>query len=247
MHAHIDEYIKCLFDRAADTSADVRKLVCAALGLILGTRPDKLVPHIDNVVQYIAYCTKDKDEKVALEACEFWLTFAEDQALKDQLRPYIGTVAPLLLDGMVYSELDLAELDMEDEEDEAVPDKESDIKPKNYGGKKHTHESNDPSQSSSTGAGRARDAADKAFEEEEEEYDDDDDYDDDDEGPGIWNIRKCSAAALDVMAVSFTTELLDALLPSLKGKLFDADWTKRESGILALGAIAEGASSSPVL
>jgi transportin-1 len=159
MQAHIDAYINCLFARASDESPDVRKLVCAALGLILGSRPDKLVPHIKDVVNYIAYCTKDRDESVALEACEFWLTFAEDQALTGQLKQFVPIIAPLLLDGMVYSEMDLAELDKEDEEDEAVPDKESDIKPKAYSGKKHgAHETNDPSSSSSSGPGKSREA-----------------------------------------------------------------------------------------
>jgi transportin-1 len=241
MQAHIDAYIQSLFARASDQSPDVRKLVCAALGLILSTRPDKLVPEIKSVVDFIAYSTKDKDES-ALEATEFWLTFAEDQALSEQLKPFVPIIAPLLLDGMVYTEMDLAELDLEDEEDEAVPDKESDIKPKAYGGKKHgAHETNDPSQANPNGQGKSREAGDKALEgeEEDEDYDDESDYDDDEAG-GVWNVRKCSAAALDVMAVSFRHELLDVLLPHLKVKLFDQDWTKRESGILALGAIAEG-------
>ncbi|WOO77650.1 Transportin-1 [Vanrija pseudolonga] len=236
--ANVDAYLQALFARATDNSADIRRSVCAALGLILSHRPDKLVPEMKNVVDYIAYCTKDPDETVALEACEFWLTFAEDPALKDQLLPYIGQIAPLLLHGMVYSEVDLLYLD-NDDDDEAVPDKESDIKPRNYGGKTHgAHETNDPS-SSSGGAGKSREAADRALDDDDE--DDDDDFDDDDdEGAAEWNIRKCSAAALDVMAVSFGSTLLDILLPYLKERLFNDDWRQKESGILALGAIAEG-------
>lgn len=237
--ANIDGYIAALFSRAADESSDVRKAVCAALGIVLSTRPDKLVPEMKNVIDYIAFCTKDSDELVALEACEFWLTFAEDGQLKDQLRPYLGIVAPLLLAGMVYSEYDLMLLDV-DEEDEAVPDKETDIKPKTYSSKVHSHETNDPS--SSTGQGKSREAADRALEDEDEDDEDYDDDDEDEEGGGEWNIRKCSAAALDVMAVSFGTELLEVLLPHLKEKLFAEKWEERESGILALGAIAEGQS-----
>ena len=237
--ANIDAYIQALFERAADDNSDVRRLVCAALGLILNTRADKLVPEMNNVVNYIAYCTKDADETVALEACEFWLTFAEDSNLRDQLRPHLAKIAPLLLQGMVYSEYDLLYLDVDDD-DEAVPDKETDIKPKTYSSKVHaSHETNDPS-SSTSGAGKSREAGDKALEDEEDE--DDDDYDDDDEEDqaGEWNIRKCSAAALDVMAVSFGNDLLEILLPYLKERLFSETWTERECGILALGAIAEG-------
>jgi len=235
--ANIDAYIRCLFDRASDDNAEVRRSVCTALGLMLTTRPDKLVPEMNNVVDYMAYCTKSDDEAVALEACEFWLTFAEDVNLKDQLQMYIGKIAPLLLDGMVYSEYELMYLDV-DEEDEAVPDKETDIKPKAYSGKVHAgHETNDPSANNTSG--KSREAADKALEEDDE--DDDDYYDDDDEDEaGEWNVRKCSAAALDVMAVSFGGQMLEILMPHLQERLFSDEWEKKESAILALGAIAEG-------
>lgn len=58
---------------------------------------------------------------------------------------------------------------------------------------------------------------------------------------------KCSAAALDVLANVFRDELLPHLLPLLKGLLFHPDWVIKESGILVLGAIAEGKTWSRVL
>lgn len=189
------------------------------------------------LVQYISFCMKDSDDTVALEACEFWLTFAEEASLKDQLKRYLSQVAPLLLDGMVYSEYDLLWLDS-DEQDEAVPDKEQDIKPKTYSSKTHAQTSiEDPSSSTQAQAHKSREAAD--LDEDEDDYDEDFD-DEDEDGAGEWNLRKCSAAALDVMALSFGGELLEILLPYLQLKLFDSDWRVRESGILALGAIAEG-------
>lgn len=225
--ANIDSYLEACFARATDESSDIRRLVCSALGIILNSRADKLVPHMDNVVNFISFCTKDQDETVALEACEFWLTFAEDQALRDTLRQYLPRLAPLLLSGMVYSEDDLMYLE-NDEMDEAQPDKETDIKPKAYGGKEHgAHETNDPTSA----------AADTGDDEEDDEYWDDGD---DEDATTEWNIRKCSAAALDVLAVSFGADLLESLLPHLKERLFSQDWHERESGILALGAIAEG-------
>lgn len=51
---------------------------------------------------------------------------------------------------------------------------------------------------------------------------------------------KCSAAALDVLANVFRDDLLPHLLPLLEGLLFHPDWVVKESGILVLGAIAEG-------
>ncbi|WVQ79461.1 hypothetical protein IAT38_001560 [Cryptococcus sp. DSM 104549] len=236
--ANIDGYIRALFEKATDTSPDIRKCVCASLGLILGLRPDKLVPEMSNVVDYIAFCTNDDDETVALEACEFWLTFAEDSMLKEQLRPFLPKIAPLLLKGMVYSDYDIAVLDIDDI-DEGIADKDQDIKPRNYSSKVHAHETNDPAAQAK--AAHSREGADKAFDEDdEEEEEDDDDFYDDEDGMGEWNIRKCSAAGLDVMAVSFGADLLDILLPLLRDRLFSDEWTQKESGILALGAIAEG-------
>lgn len=58
-------------------------------------------------------------------------------------------------------------------------------------------------------------------------------------GP-FFDTGKCSAAALDVLANVFRDELLPHLLPLLKGLLFHPDWVIKESGILVLGAIAEG-------
>jgi transportin-1 len=59
-----------------------------------------------------------------------------------------------------------------------------------------------------------------------------------------WNLRKCSAASLDVLSNIFQERLLHILLPILKETLFHDDWLIKESGILALGAIAEGRSVS---
>jgi transportin-1 len=84
-----------------------------------------------------------------------------------------------------------------------------------------------------------------AYGEETINSDDDEDYDlDDDELANEmsteWNLRKCAAAALDVLAVRFSGDLLNVLLGPLKDKLWSSDWLQRESGILALGAMAEG-------
>ena len=64
------------------------------------------------------------------------------------------------------------------------------------------------------------------------------DEDDDDDGDTAWNRRKGSAAALDLMATTFRNELLPILLPLMQQLLQMDDWLRRESGILAIGAIA---------
>ncbi|KAJ7768323.1 armadillo-type protein [Mycena metata] len=88
--------------------------------------------------EYMLYSTKDKNENVALKTCEFCLTFAEDADLAVHLHPLLGKVAPVLLDCMIYGEDDLLCLEG-DTEDAAVPDKDTDIKPRHYGGGK-SHE-----------------------------------------------------------------------------------------------------------
>jgi len=240
LYAHIDTFIACLFKRASDEDHMVRRHVCQALVLLLASRPDKLMPELGNVAEYMLYSTKDKNEDVALEACEFWLTFAEDPDLAGFLHPLLPRVAPMLLDCMVYSEDDLLWLDGDDD-DANVPDKDTDIKPRHYGGKSHNYEREkdangvDPSSQKKVGA----------YGEEQIDYEDDsdDDMDDDDfadEMSTEWNLRKCAAAALDVLAVRFGHELLNVMLESLKTKLWNTDWIQRESAVLALGAIAEG-------
>lgn len=199
------------------------------------------MPEMANVAEYMLYSTKDKNENVALEACEFWLTFAEDPDLAMWLHPLLNRVAPVLLDCMIYGEDDLLWLEG-DADDAAIPDKETDIKPRHYGGKTHGFERE--SNGDSTGKPRIGAYGEELNDDEEDEDEGFDEDDDDfaDEMTTEWNLRKCAAAALDVLAVRFGGDLLNHLLEPLKLKLWSSDWLQRESGILALGAMAEGES-----
>jgi transportin-1 len=51
--------------------------------------------------------TQDPDESVALEACEFWLSLAEQPVCKDALAPHLNRLVPVLVRGMKYSEIDI--------------------------------------------------------------------------------------------------------------------------------------------
>lgn len=231
---YIDDYLQALFRRASDPSSDVRSVVCQSLVLLLSIRPDKIIPEIKNVAEYMLYSARDADEQVALEASEFWLTFGETPELVNELRPWLPQVGPLLLSGMIYSQSDLDWLGATDEADENVPDRVEDIKPRNFGKSSHGHE-HQSTDSPSNGA-----AANGATDDDEDDESDYYDSDDEDDPSSEWNLRKCSAAALDVMALNFGDDLLQILLPTLRDKLFSVDWLEKESGILALGAIAEG-------
>nr|XP_046197320.1 transportin-2-like [Oncorhynchus gorbuscha] len=217
---HIDTFIESLFALAGDEDCEVRKNVCRALVMLLEVRIDRLIPHMHSIIQYMLQRTQDPDENVSLEACEFWLTLAEQPVCKEALSGHLVQLIPILVNGMKYSEIDIILLkgDVE-EEDDTVPDSEQDIKPR-------FHKSRTVTLQHEGGEG--------------EEAEDHDDDDDDDDTLSDWNLRKCSAAALDVLANVFRDELLPHLLPLLKGLLFHPDWVVKESGILVLGAIAEG-------
>ncbi|KAK0525033.1 hypothetical protein OC834_004616 [Tilletia horrida] len=251
LQLHLDTFLTALFKRASDDSAHVRRFVCQAIVYISTATPAKILPELPNVVEYMLYSTRDANQEVALQACEFWMQFAEDKQLAPNLRPYLPQIAPILLQSMVYSEEDLLTLGG-DEDDAHVADRDQDIKPQHYSARTHRNEhiaddeapGNAPSSSSGI-QGRSRAAIEAAFKDEDEDsdFDSDDDYfddDDEDDLAGDWNLRKCSAAALDVLAIEFGDELLQILLPHLRERLYSEDWLQRESGILALGAIAQG-------
>jgi hypothetical protein len=57
------------------------------------------------------------------------------------------------------------------------------------------------------------------------EEDGDDGGDDDDEELRVWNLRKCSAAALDTLSTNLGDEhILPLLLPIVQERLQDPDW-----------------------
>uniref|UniRef100_A0A8C7T5A3 Transportin-1 n=1 Tax=Oncorhynchus mykiss TaxID=8022 RepID=A0A8C7T5A3_ONCMY len=219
---HIDGFIENLFALATDEEPEVRKNVCRALVMLLEVRMDRLLPHMHNIIEYMLQRTQDQDENVALEACEFWLTLAEQPVCKDVLCNHLSKLTPVLVNGMKYSEIDIILLkgDVE-EDDEAIPDNEQDIRPRFH---------------------RSRTVA-QQYEGDRDGIEEDDDEDDDledDDTISDWNLRKCSAAALDVLANVFRDDLLLPILPLLKELLFHPEWVIKESGILVLGAIAEG-------
>ncbi|KAI1240012.1 Transportin-1, partial [Lamprotornis superbus] len=172
---HIDSFIENLFALAGDEEPEVRKNVCRALVMLLEVRMDRLLPHMISIVEYMLQRTQDQDENVALEACEFWLTLAEQPICKEVLCRHLTKLIPVLVNGMKYSEIDIILLKVSISFFYSV---------------------------------------------------------------GI--LGKCSAAALDVLANVFRDELLPHILPLLKELLFHPEWVVKESGILVLGAIAEG-------
>ncbi len=66
---NMDLFLENLFVLADDTDLEVRKNVCKALVMLLEVKIDKLMPHMNAIIQYMLLRTQDEDETVALEAC----------------------------------------------------------------------------------------------------------------------------------------------------------------------------------
>eukprot|EP01112_Ceratiomyxa_fruticulosa_P017712 TRINITY_DN5573_c0_g3_i1.p1 TRINITY_DN5573_c0_g3~~TRINITY_DN5573_c0_g3_i1.p1 ORF type:complete len:897 (-),score=174.50 TRINITY_DN5573_c0_g3_i1:289-2979(-) len=228
---NIDQFLQGVFFLSNDPSCEVRRKVCQALVTLLEVRVDFLVPHMRNVIQYMIHCTQDPDPEVSLDACEFWTAIAETAPCRQSLREFLPVLVPILLKGMVYSKEDLQVFESEEEEDEMKPDKDKDIQPR-------FHQSKSTLGPNNNNEGDGEDEDDE--EEEEEGYGRRNDEDSMD-----WNLRKCSAAGLDVLSSVFQDEMLPILLPQINKRITeDNAWHVREAGILALGAIADGCMQS---
>ncbi|KAL2131332.1 hypothetical protein VTI74DRAFT_5256 [Chaetomium olivicolor] len=234
----IDDLLQHLFYLAEDPVSDVRRQVCRAFVRLVETRPDKLVPHLSGLVDYIISQQKSDDEDLACEAAEFWLSVGEHDDLWQSLEPYVQKIIPVLLECMVYSPEDIAMLGgASDDEDEE--DREQDIKPqfakKNLKRGVNGEGGNEANQETNAYEKLA------SMEDDLEEGEIDDSDEEGDENPDEkWTLRKCSAAALDVFATDFGGPVFNCILPYLQTNLKHQDWPRREAAVLALGAVAEG-------
>lgn len=224
--AHLDAFLNALFTLASDDFPDTRCNVCSAFVNIMGVRSDKLMPHLEGVISFTLHCIKDDDEQVAKEGCEFILQLAEtDDIDKTTVAAQLERIIPTILSTMVYSETEKMLL-QSIEDDDDVEDKPEDIRPNQVKSKSaHTNK--------------------KATNAENDDSDDDsDDDDDDDDGAEAalseWNLRKCSAAALDVFATKYPELVIQYSLPHLREGIVSQDWAIREASILAFGAVSQG-------
>ncbi|CAF1280741.1 unnamed protein product [Adineta steineri] len=255
--SNIDSFLENLFQLANDTDSDVRKHVCRALVMLVEVRIERLIPHMQQIIEYMLLTSQDGDDAVALEACEFWLMIADQPICRDVLQPYLDKLLPILCKNMKYSEIDIIILQGDIDEDEHIPDRVEDIRPRFHRARTRQHNQNLLDNNDSTSQlsnatdtnNNSTTATPPNSQSDQHLQDDEDDDDDDDDGSGTnadqateWNLRKCSAAALDVLSNVFRETILPILLPILREMLFHTNWQIKESGILVLGAIAEGCS-----
>jgi hypothetical protein len=188
--ASMDAYMQGLFQLTQDPDTEVRKRVCQAFVILLDVRYDYLKAHIENVIQFMLAVTHDKESEAALEACEFWAAYCESHAAAEPqlLHKYLPQIVPVLLQGMIYTENDLALIGFDEEEDGATPDADSDIRPRHH------------TSSAANGGG--------GDDEDDDDDDDDDDEWDNQDGAKEWTLRKCSAQSLDKLAHVYKAELV---------------------------------------
>ncbi|KAF2396448.1 ARM repeat-containing protein [Trichodelitschia bisporula] len=238
VYSHLEDLLLHLFRLASDTSPEVRKYVCRAFTRIAEISPEKIAPHMAGLVDYtISQQQQIEEPELAIDAAEFWLCVAEDDHLSECLAPFLSKIVPLLLDSMVYDEDEVFRLESE-QEDAEQEDREQDIKP--------VHATNKGSRLGSTLNGDAhtlKPNPELVLDDEnlsDGEIEESDDEDDGDDPEDQWNLRKCSAAALDVLASQFHQPVFEVTLPWLRDNLKNSEWPKREAAVLAIGAIAEG-------
>lgn len=230
---HLDEFLQKLFELATDSNNEVRRNICTSFSMVLETRPDKIMPHLDGVINYCLHLMQDSDEEVALEACEFLLalsTSPETESDKNLFNPKLKIILPTLLQKMVYSQEEIFYMELIDEKDNAdIADKDEDIKPQ-------TAKSKD-SHTAATNHEHKKDTKQPDFDDDtDSEFEDEDD---EDLEIDQWSLRKCSAATLDILSLNFPEEVLQVSLPILQEHIVSPEWPVREAAILAFGAISK--------
>jgi transportin-1 len=116
MLANLQPFVSSLYRLTSLEDNHVRKAICQSFVLLLETRHDILMSELQNVIEFMMYCTSQQDESIALEACEFWLTFAESAEIIDYLTPHLPKIVPVLVKSMVYSDEDAILLDTPDDD-----------------------------------------------------------------------------------------------------------------------------------
>lgn len=241
---NIDSILPEVVRLSTDSDDDVRRFVCRTFALLADALPEVLVAHIGGIVDYTLSQQKDlQNPELALDAAEFFFEASSNKALRDALGPYLPQIVPVLLDCMVYSEDDRVQFEG-DLYDAEIDDEDKDIKPQFATAKQSRIDGSSGAAAQQSTNGQSKVPANGyAFEDDDDlsegEIEDDDDYDEGDP-EDEWNLRKCSAAALDSLASHFHGLVFKEVLPWLVKSLEDSEWYNREAAVLALGAIGPG-------
>ena len=145
MHRNIERYCRKLFDIAEDDTVEVRKHVCTAICLLMQSNPEALEQYMPNILQYMLVSSKHPDEQVALEAGEFWIIVAHLKNPSVHVRNVLPQIVELLVDNIVWNESDRARINASNVDNDMVPDKPEDIRPRFHSSRirEHAEDSNE--------------------------------------------------------------------------------------------------------
>lgn len=239
---HVQPILEQLFKCATDEDEDVRTCVCRLFSVMTPIFPDLIIPNLGQICDYmIEQMTHDPNSQLAVQAADFIKRMSKEESLRNAFMQLLPKLIPILLETMIYSEEGQIRVQAKLEEDAALADRDSDVKPQFANSR------------ALAGSGSA--VADQNTltdaDNNDNEDDDDDDDDDDDEGydsdpEGELDLRRCSAAAVDTFAKKYRQPVFDLALPFLQTNLVHQDWQNREVGVLVLGAISQGCMESVI-
>ncbi|CUG88076.1 protein tyrosine kinase, putative [Bodo saltans] len=135
LHPVILQLMECFLQNLqSPMSADIseQSIKCLVLSL---TFHEQITPDLFlRVAQIMLQATQvdpDTMEAVRIEAVQFWQAVLLFPNFAEIIFPALGQIVPLLVDGMVYSRMELGMLQA-NAEDASVPDRLEDLKPRHY-------------------------------------------------------------------------------------------------------------------
>ncbi len=238
------DYLRGLSFLAQDALPAVRLAVCHGIVLVATIDLNLFGELLPGILEFNLGATQDSDEEVAMEACEFWLCMLDGAGEEDgdeedddgfhtapradggqgqggsQVLPLLPRLIPALISRMQLPEEQVI-AEREQERAEAQGAREVNMKPMHYRAKRDDDDSEEEAEGGRGGAAGG---------------------DGDDDGVAKFTVRRRSAAVLDRVGEYFSAEFVFPLaLPIIQGLLASQTsvW-ERESGLMALGALAAG-------
>lgn len=227
MVANMDDLLKGLFFLMDDKTPKIKQRVCESfVNFVSFNGASYIQPHMDTVLEYILYILQDENDVVGLSACEFIIPYIKWAGINPLLSSMLDRLIPALISAMRYTDLDVNSLGYNDQSTQ--PDSEKDVAPY-FVSAREVHYNSDNTYG---------DLDDDNFDDDDDYYDDAEWDDGDDQN---LTLRRYAAMSLDRLTSLYKDDIIEPLLPALEVALANADdWRVKESGIIALGAVALG-------
>lgn len=234
----LDDYLHLLFKLFDNTDNEIRKNLCSSFLLIFDVKPISLKPYLNEIIDYNLKLIQTASEDISLEACEFLLTLASNinsESDKIFFRSKLNVLLPTILDKMIFSHDEIFVMSHEGKKNKFNTLDDDDGK--FYLSKPKENNSDFLKRSDyKNGSNCFMIHTDDSDTESDFYYT----YPDNDASDHYnWNLRKCSAATLDMLSLNMPDEVLKIVSPILQDKIQSSDWPIRESAILAFGAISK--------